>query len=399
MPKHKKNTARAQQRAEAKSQISKLQNASNTSKPTNAKKKQQSLQSSQETSLDFSSPPTLNTRFANLPAELRAEIFAWLLVRSVKWSAEHEADCPLRNPELTSSPFEDIRPRMIPSRETCPLAFCGIPASRWRSRAQSIFKNPWRSQWAPPITNEFQCSSCWDARFRSHPAPRIDSLPCLCARKRRSEGLATLLVCRKWYEEGARVLYTRNTFAFATPGECAEFFTNLNPRWSALVSKVSLLTLAPVREDHESAGEELETAALDAKELREAWAMLRKLPALSELELDALFLTRPGCVRVFRWKSLKNLRKVEFTQSVPMMIAEAPRDFVWPRRALREVIEGNDFSVDVARGIKGWRYGWVKGQDRGDREAIVHEQMRYRARFKTNAVRDVDDERRQTKSI
>ncbi|KAI1750543.1 hypothetical protein F4782DRAFT_548647 [Xylaria castorea] len=388
MPKQQKNTTRAQQRAEAKTRKCNQQHTSNIPKLTSSQKKINLVQSSHESSLDSSSPPTLGTRFANLPAELRAEIFAWLLVRPVKWSAEHEAGCPLRNPELTSSPFEDIRPCLTPGRETCPLAFCGLPASRWRSRTRPVFRDPWRSQWAPAITNEFLCSPCWDVRFRSHCAPRVDSLPCLCARKQR-DGLAALLVCKKWHEEGARVLYTRNTFAFATPGECVEFFANLNPRWSALVSKVSLLTLAPVREDHETAGEELETASLDAKELRKAWVLLRKLPALSELELDSLFLTRPDCVWVFRWKALQNLRKVEFTQSVPMMLAEAPRNFVWPRRALREVIEGNEFSVDVARGIKGWRHGWVKGADRGDREAIVNEQMRYSARFKTRVVQDM----------
>ncbi|TRX96414.1 hypothetical protein FHL15_002686 [Xylaria flabelliformis] len=380
MPKCKKNTARAQQRAEAKTHICNRQNTSNTSQFPGSKKKQHLVQSSLENSLDPPSSSTLGTLFANLPAELRAEIFAWLLVRPVKWSAEHEAECPLRNPELTSSPFEDIRPCMIPSQETCPLAYRGLPASRWRSRKKPVFMDPWRSQWAPTITNEFLCSSCWDARFRSHRAPRIDSLPCLCARKRR-DGLAALLV-----------LYSRNTFAFATPGECTEFFTNLNPRWSALVSKVSLLTLVPVREDLESAGEELETASIDAKELRKAWSLLRKLPALSELELDSLFLTRLGCVRVFRWKPLKNLRKIEFTQSVPMLLTEAPRNFVWPRRALREVIEGNEFSIDVARGIKGLRYGWVKGADRGDREAVVSEQIRYGARFKASVVQNVDNE-------
>ncbi|KAI1744766.1 hypothetical protein F4680DRAFT_468631 [Xylaria scruposa] len=397
MPKHN-NTARTQQRAGAKTQLSNQQNTGNTYEFPCSKKKQYSVQPSLENSLDSSSPSTLGTLFANLPAELRAEIFAWLLVRPVKWSAEHEAECPLRNPELTTSPFEDIRPYMFSSRETCPLAYCGLPASRWRSRKKPVFVDPWRSQWAPTITNEFLCSPCWDARFRSHRAPRIDSLPCLCARKRR-DGLAALLVCRQWYEEGARVLYTRNTFSFATPGECTEFFTNLNPRWSALVSKVSLLTLAPVREDHESAGEELETAPIDAKELRKAWTLLRKLPALSELELDSLFLTRPSCVRVFRWKPLKNLRKLEFTQSVPMILAEAPRDFVWPRRALREVIEGNEFSIDVARGIKGLRYGWVKGADRGDREAIVNEQRRYGARFMTGVVRDVGNEEEEMRSV
>ncbi|KAI0441672.1 hypothetical protein F4803DRAFT_562935 [Xylaria telfairii] len=307
MPKRTKNIARAQQRVEAKAQTSSQQKRSNTYNPK--PKKTDSVQSSQCHEISpVSITPTLGTRFASLPAELRAEIFAWLLVRPVKWSAEHETDCPLRNPEETSSPFEDIRPRMDPSRVTCPLAYCGSPASRWHSRKRSIYKDPWRSEWAPVITNEFLCSVCWDARFRSHHAPRIDSLPCLCARKRR-DGLASLLVCKNWYDEGARVLYSRNTFAFATPGECTEFFTNLNPRWSALVSKVSLLTLAPVREDDESTGDELETAAVDTREMRQAWDKLWKLPALSELELDSLFLTRLDCVRIFRGKSLKNRRR------------------------------------------------------------------------------------------
>lgn len=123
-----------------------------------------------------------------------------------------------------------------------------------------------------------------------------------------------------------------------------------------------------------------------------------ELPVLSELELDSLFLTRLRCVRVFRGKSLKNLRKIVFTQSVPMMLKDAPREFVWPRRALREVIEDNEFSVDVARGIKGLRYGWVKGADRGDGQAVVKEKKRYRARFATDGVEEDEDEEERMKS-
>ncbi|KAI0487772.1 hypothetical protein F4859DRAFT_466151 [Xylaria cf. heliscus] len=390
MPKRKKNMARAQQRAEAITRSSKQQKANNTSKPK-APKSQLPIQSSQEEFPDPCSSQALGTRFANLPAELRAEIFAWLLVRPIKWSAEHREDCPLRNPELTSSPFDDIRPRMVPSRNTCPLSYCGRPVGLWRSRLHPIYVDPWRSEWAPVITNEFLCSTCWDSKFYGGPIPRVDSLPCLCARKRR-DGFAALLVCKQWYEECARVFYTRNTFAFATPGEFTSFFAKLNPRWSALVNKVSLLALAPIRNDYNSTGDELKSAVIDAKELREAWGVLQKLPALSKLELDALFLTRPGCVKVFRGKPLKNLRKVEFSQSVPMMLTEAPREFVWPRRALRKVIENNDFSVSVARGIKGMRYGWVKGPRRGDQEAIVMEKKRYRDRFKTDKAQDGEDE-------
>jgi hypothetical protein len=198
-----------------------------------------------------------------------------------------------------------------------------------------------------------------------------------------------LLVCRAWYEEGARVLYGRNVFAFASPAECIAFFGALNPRWRVLVSKVSLLALAPPGEYPESAAEELEGGRVDVRALREAWGLLSRLPALSDLELDALFLTRPDCVRVFRGVSLKNLRRINFTQSTPMLPAEAPREFVWPRRAFRTAAEDSDFAMDVARVIKGCRYGWIKGEDRGDAQAVENERKRYPMRLKTVTIQHV----------
>ncbi|KAI0871092.1 hypothetical protein GGS24DRAFT_472766 [Hypoxylon argillaceum] len=179
------------------------QRTSTHTKPKSRQKEQEIEFARSPSSPPNASPPSLGTRFAGLPAELRAEILAWLLVRPVKWSATHMADCPLRSPELTATPFEDIRPRMVPSRATCAAA--DPPMRRWRHCTRPIWRDPWRSEWAPPITNEFLCSSCWDERFRSYSCPRIDSLPCLCARKRRADGFAALLVCRAWYEEGARV--------------------------------------------------------------------------------------------------------------------------------------------------------------------------------------------------
>ncbi|KAI1124304.1 hypothetical protein F5Y10DRAFT_269221 [Nemania abortiva] len=343
MPKRKKHIARAQQRAEAKM-------AGWKSKPKHEQRIDSSRSSQGISPPDASNPQNLGTRFAGLPTELRAEVFAWLLVRPVKWSATHMADCPLRSPELTATPFEDIRPRMIPSRVTCAAA--DPPMRRWRHRARPIFRDPWRSEWAPPITNEFLCSSCWDARFRSHQRPRIDSLPCLCARRRRADGLGALLVCKAWYEEGARVLYTCNTFAFASPRECVEFFNALDPCWSTLISKVSLLALTPVRECPGFAAGEL--GGVNSQELLDACIIFKTPPALSELELDILFLTRSDCVRIFRGPTFGNVRKVNFTQHMMMTPTEAPREFVWPRRALRELMESIKFTTGVVPGIKNW---------------------------------------------
>jgi hypothetical protein len=170
-------------------------------------------------------------------------------------------------------------------------------------------------------------------------------------------------------------------FAFASPEECIDFFSALNPRWRTFVSKASLLALAPRGEYPISATKELQSVKVNPRALQRAWNLLRKLPALSELELDAIFLTRPDCVPIFRGVALKNLRRINFTQSTPMIPSEAPREFVWPRRALRKTIDYSDFAVDVARGIKGWRHGWVKRQDRGDEQAVVKEQIRYCTRY------------------
>ncbi|KAI1151078.1 hypothetical protein F4825DRAFT_451849 [Nemania diffusa] len=341
---YNKHTARAEQRAGAKMAVWRpdQQRTSTHTKPKSRQKEQEIEFARSPSCPPNASPPSLGTRFAGLPAELRAEILAWLLVRPVKWSATHMADCPLRSPELTATPFEDIRPRMVPSRATCAAA--DPPMRRWRHCTRPIWRDPWRSEWAPPITNEFLCSSCWDERFRSYSCPRIDSLPCLCARKRRADGFAALLVCRAWYEEGARVLYARNTFAFASPGECFEFVRALNPHWAALVTKVSLLALTPIRECPVSAAEESDCVLIDPKGLQEACIMLQKLPALSELELDALFLTRPDLLDVIREAPLRNLRKISFTKPMEIEPAEAPREFVWPRRALRKMIEDTELA-------------------------------------------------------
>ncbi|KAK8041505.1 hypothetical protein PG994_014512 [Apiospora phragmitis] len=146
-----------------------------------------------------------------------------------------------------------------------------------------LLVDPWRSRWAPPPTNPYICSTCFDRRHRPHPhpAPSKFSLPCLCARR---ANLQVLLMCRRWYAEAGRVFYVRNTFAFADPRECVEFLTTLAPRWRRLISQVSLLALAARDYVPESAARELEMVQVPTEGdagLARALALLRELPALT----------------------------------------------------------------------------------------------------------------------
>ncbi|KAI1260410.1 hypothetical protein F5Y18DRAFT_441910 [Xylariaceae sp. FL1019] len=378
MPKHKKHhRGRCEQRVEAKAALQEAAKKQAKEKVAGRKKKEKKAQATQLPTEPTT--PDLGSRFAALPPELRAEIFAWLLVRPVKWDASHLPACP-----LNTAPHRDIRPRLRLSTETC-VSF-SRSVGRWRSRTKAIHVNPWRSTWAPPIRNEFLCSECWDMRFRGpdEREPMVKSLPCLCARSRRQDGLSALLVCKTWYEEGARVLYSRNTFAFANVHEAASFFDTLKPQWAALVSKVSLLATPRDGLYPETSSQELqcfETGKGFVNRLEYVWRQLSRLPALSNLELDAIFLTSLACVRVFRRRSLRNLRVVNFTQSYATRAVDSPKGYVWPRQACRVAVEDSQFVEDVARGIKGLRFGWVRGQDRGDAQSTEGEEERYRTRL------------------
>lgn len=418
MPKRKRNTARAQQRAEAKAANEKHKQASLKTPSKSKSKSNPNPRDQPPSSSSSSKTPTLGTLFASLPAELRASIFATLLSRPSKWTARHTATCTY------GAGRHYHHPAWPGTQHVRSCATQHQYLGSWRRRQGNPGdeevgdREAWRSEWAPAVANEFLCVACWDGRFRCEtattvPAPRVDSLPCGCARTRRADGLRALLVCRAWYEEGAhvslsetnfffflqvrwkkerekerltfvigdsiQVLYTRNTFSFSSPRECVQFFEGLNPRWSSLVSKVSLLFLdLPSEVDV--------TVPLNSRDFRRAWQALRKLPALSELELDAAYLTDLGCVRVLRGPHLRNLRRIHFTEAARVPTTEVEKemrqDFVWPWRALRESIEDTEFTVDVARGIKGWRYGWGKARKRSDEQVVSIESEGYKARFK-----------------
>ncbi|KAI1493633.1 hypothetical protein F5X96DRAFT_151812 [Biscogniauxia mediterranea] len=333
-------------------------------------------------------PLTLGDRFQLLPSELRASVFAQLLVAPVKWTARHSTDtaCALL---AAAHPFSDVRPTPTSTGDyICAYQHLWGTAGQWRAaqvqaRGQT-WTDPWRSAWAPAQRNAFVCAACYDERLRPRlgpPVPETHSLPCVCARRGRRE-LQVLLVSRGWYGEAGAVLYGANTWAFADARECVGFFGALAPRWRRLVSKVSLLALAPPGVFPPTAEADTREVEVDAGALRKAWNVLAGLPALSELELDAVFLTRQDCVEVLRGPALKNLRRITFTQGMPFQPMRAPREFVWPRRACRIVVEDSDFVSQVAREIKGLRYGWTKGKKgKANRQAAEEEKERYCKRF------------------
>ncbi|KAI1212074.1 uncharacterized protein F4807DRAFT_458275 [Annulohypoxylon truncatum] len=299
-------------------------------------------------------PGTLGSYFYSFPQEIRDDIFACLLVRPPRWDVEHRQSCELRK----KNPEYPLQPYLCPEDDgTCANAYQTL--ATWRHRILPTTVDPFRSVWAPPQTNPYLCTYCWDWRYRPRPFPITYSLPCLCARR---EHLQTLLVCRRWYEEAGRVFYSRNTFSFTNVPEGINFFDNLNPRWKPFLTKICLLNFLGGCEQQGPLDEfkDIRIPTRGKNGLAKLWRQLRSLPFLSELELDAIFLTRLECVEVFRGPPLKNLRQLKFTQSDPNAPDDEAHRFVWPRRALRWTNDDN-FSACITKWIMGSRYGWVKG--------------------------------------
>lgn len=355
-------------------------------------------------------PPTpesvrLGELFHNLPPDLRDKIFAQLLVRPTKWDVVHRPDCEKRQ---AMPPDASIRPQF--KHSYFPTHTC---ASRMRPDTDvatqlsrlPVWRDPWASRWAPVPVNPWVCTLCWNAHLRPRPFPEPFSLPCLCARHAE---LQVLMVCRRWYNEAARVFYTCNTFAFAHVRECVDFFENLTPRWARLVSRVSLRVLPAKDREPPSPGNEVSVTIGGRRGLRRAWTLLAALPALSDLELDAVFLTKPETVAVLRRLGPQGLRRVRFTQSRPLdwkcrIEHRSPADwkfgvlvprelhgnvhlaevqnFVWPREHRRQPVDDSDFATDVARGIRGLRHGWGKNHSRHDGREVEREKERYLRRF------------------
>lgn len=366
---------------------------SNTTPNRTARAHEKHLRPSQATLSPPSNHPTLATRFHALPPELREHIFAQLLIQPNKWHTPHLRTCPLRTsneaitPALENLPYTDA--------VTCARCCWGPrPSHRWFFRGSETpgWHNPWRSQYAPPVRNGMMCSDCWDEHWREtvygRQAPRTKSLPCLCARRKK---LQVLLVGRQWYEEAARVFYSRNTFAFEDGSTFTRFVANLQPCHRERIIRISLKAYFPPADEDDMPrlrnappGPIFQETWESSKALRPVWCALRTLPALSHLELDALFLTRTHTVQKMLRLGLRNLRAVTFVLRRPLSYNnESGNREVWPEFAHGFVVD-RGFAAEMGRAIKGERRGWMKRN--GELEKAVERQRELYARLEGQGV-------------
>ncbi|KAF2716435.1 hypothetical protein K431DRAFT_350313 [Polychaeton citri CBS 116435] len=340
---------------------------------------------------------TLGHRFHSLPAEIRAEIFSHLLVRTVKWNVSHEESC--KNLSIGYSPSCHL-PGLDSTKNSCAHCTHGANSvSQWRNsqayiesqrqadNARSLHRHrrslypvryrseiwvdPSRSEWAPPQRNPYLCTNCYEERVRPRPCPRpyavFGAIPCLCARRR---NLQVMLVSRQWYDEAATVLYSRNTFSFEDKKSFIDFVATLQPRWADKISKVSILSpllIAPPYNPPPSDPQSVPRGGLDLDEFESpitstVMKLLRQLPGLTTIELPSLCLTNQKALRNLRRLGHSNIQQVNFVDAAFLFNEQewwgrnfaAPNKhvkYVWPHLAVRKLVIGGTAEL-IARAVK-----------------------------------------------
>ncbi|OQO12562.1 hypothetical protein B0A48_02024 [Cryoendolithus antarcticus] len=291
--------------------------------------------------------PTLADQFNELPGELREHIFALLLVQPSQWDMPHNPDCPLLLPR--NAIYNHLEPEKYLEPETT-CAKCDSHYRNWRSH-QPIWRNPWRSTWAPPQQNPYICTICYDESFRPDKPPK-PIIPCLCARR---QNLQTLLVCRKWHAEASQVFYTRNTFCFACPKTFAAYMAFLPAARKAQIRRVSLM--AYIERSNVATADRIDFYPFTYAKI---FKHLRNLPNLAFLELDSLFLTSNYSLQPLRRLGLRQLRQCRFVQRLPDICIPRPDTFFFPALARRALVK-RFLAAEVAAEIKGQHGTWSRG--------------------------------------
>lgn len=211
-----------------------------------------------------------------------------------------------------------------PSDHPSPLfghPYCGACFSTsWHMYSvPEIFVTPLRSQWAPPMTNEFLCGNCYNFKVRRHRerCPPLANTPCLCIRR---DNLQYLLLNKRISSEAAYVFWTENCFAFDTTAVLADFLASIRPESRALITKLCIMTH---RESNEDSFDEVYfrpprhlNLLPDWRNLKEVWGLLGQCHGLVELELDDVFLSRLKWVYPMMkcLMTLKSLKRVTFVR-------------------------------------------------------------------------------------
>ncbi|KAF7591664.1 hypothetical protein BBP40_001241 [Aspergillus hancockii] len=217
--------------------------------------------------------PNLLDRFFALPSEVRNHVYRLLLVQPCKFGFAHSFKC---------EPFYYGYPGPCHHYDG-PEGYMNFRCANcytggWGSE-RPIYVSPARSQWSPPMTNEYMCDNCYSEKIRSkvEQHPILSGLKCLCARR---QNLHVFLINRQFYKEASHVFWTENCFAFESPKALIEFLSCIRPQTRSLITKISFM----IDPDQEG-------MCLDRRYVQECWRVLRLCDGLTELEVDQFFLS------------------------------------------------------------------------------------------------------------
>jgi len=161
------------------------------------------------------------------------------------------------------------------------------------------FVSPARSKWAAPQQNPFLCDKCYKNAVRPAMHPRMDLLPCLCARR---QNLELLLVNKEINREASVVFWAENTFAFESAEALVRFLKNTQPETRDRLKHISFI---PV---HGNEGYDLDVYLAPPRSLSRCWPLLKTCRGLATLELSIDFLRTE--------KHLLDMRGIRVSQNV-----------------------------------------------------------------------------------
>ena len=172
------------------------------------------------------------------------------------------------------------------------------------------------------------------------------------------------------------MFYARNTFAFEDGSTFTAFFQNLDPRWRNRITRVSLMAYYPSIWEPNASAEDEDYEWEGGKRLAKVWSLLRRLPSLSYLELDATFLTRMSEVRAMLKLGMRNLRQVCFTLRNPLSSYSTLKGNPCVRPEYHKpILLVGGLAEEVARAIKGQRRRWMKRSGALREQAVPVERL------------------------
>ncbi|KAL2802864.1 hypothetical protein BJX63DRAFT_413672 [Aspergillus granulosus] len=236
------------------------------------------------------------TRFFNLPAEIRLQIYRILLVRPCKFDLTHKFGC---NVGIAGMYRPTTFDQLYSSHTFC-CAECAPQRWRWQGLGQTITADtPARSAWARSKRNPYLCDRCYPEmlyRLGLKRWPSMELLECLCTRR---ESLGVLLMSRRIYDEAWPIFWAENMFAFENGRLLADFLDEIGGEKRARIRSIALLSPKEIG------------LYLEEEELPECWPLLRQCSGLRELELDSSLLDNFEFVQELRTVSVT---KVRFTE-------------------------------------------------------------------------------------